>query len=83
MEIYNFRKEGRKLASRTDKWIKGKFNTSINTKDGYAISECVNPRELRVLEFIISILYLEKPNRITKIVGNTIFGALAREYKAN
>ena len=83
VEVYSFRNEGRKLALRIGKWVEGKFDISINAKDGYAISECVKPRERRVLEFVIPILYPKKPNKITKIVGYTICGALAREYKAN
>ena len=30
---------------------------------------------------MVPILYSEKPNRVTKEVGNTIFGALSGEYK--
>ena len=56
----------------------GKFSTSINPKDGHAIVDCVDPKEKRVLEFIVPILYLEKPTQITVMVANTIFGALCR-----
>ena len=45
--------------------------------------DCVVPRERRILEFVVPILYPEKPNRITKEVGNTIFGALSSEYKVS
>ena len=34
-----------------------------------------------MLEFLIPILYLEKPTRVTLIVGNTIFDALLGEQK--
>ena len=68
---------------RTDTWINGKFNSAINSKDGYAVSDCIDPRERRVLEFVVPILYPKKLGRITKEIGNTIFGALAREYKMN
>ena len=44
------------------------------------MSDCVDPREYRVLEFVVSILYPEKPGKVTKEIGNTIFNALAREY---
>ena len=43
----------------------------------------IDHREKRVLEFVISILYPEKPGRVTKEIGNTIFGALSREYKVS
>ena len=68
---------------RTNKWIDGKFDSSINPKDGYVVSNCVDPREQRILEFVVPIMYLEKPSRVTKEIGNTIFGALAREYKVS
>ena len=68
-------------ARRTDTWINGKFDSSIDPKDGYAVSNAVNPRERRILEFVVPILYPEKLGRVTKEIGNTIFGALCREYK--
>ena len=45
------------------------------------MSDCVDPKERRVLEFVVPILYPEKSGRVTKEIGNTIFGALAGEYK--
>ena len=70
-------------ARRTDKWIDNKFDSSINPKDGYAVSDCIDPRERRVLEFVVPTLYPEKSGRVTKEIENTIFDALAREYKVN
>ena len=52
------------------------FSKSVNPKDGYAVSDCDDFRAKQVLEFLIPILYLEKPTRVTVTVGNTIFGAL-------
>ena len=68
---------------RTDTWINAKFDSSINPKDGYAVSNCVDLRERKVLEFVVPILYPEKPDRVTKEIGNTIFGVLAGEYKVS
>ena len=82
-EVYSFRKEGRERAGRTNKWVDDKFNTSINPKNGHTISDCINPRKRRVLEFVVPILYPEKSSRVTKKIGNTIFGALAEEYKVS
>ena len=64
------------MALQTDKYVDGKFSIKINPKDGHTIAECINPRKRRVLEFVVLILYLEKPSRVTLTVGNTIFGAL-------
>ena len=73
-EVYSFPKEGRSLASRTDKYVDVKFSTTINPKDGHTVANCIDPRKRRVLKFVLPILYSEKPNRVTMIVGNTIFG---------
>ena len=80
-EVYSFRKKGRMRARRTDTWINGKFHSSINPKDKYAVSDYVDSRERRVLDFVVPILYQKKPGRVTKEIGNTIFGALTGEYK--
>ena len=61
----------------------GKFKTSINPKDGHVVSDCIDPREKRVLEFVIPIMYPEKLGKVTKKIGNTVFGALSGEYKVS
>ena len=82
-EVYNFRKEGRMRAGKTETWVDGKFKTTINPKDGHVVSDYIDSQERRVLEFLILILYPEKPNKITKEVGNTVFGAMSRAYKVS
>ena len=57
--------------------MKGKFRNPAHAKEGYAISDCIDERHARLLEFLIPILYPEKPTRVTGQVANTIFGALA------
>ena len=47
------------------------------------MNDYVDPRERRALEFIVPILYSKKPNRVTKIVGNTIFGTLSKVWKVS
>ena len=71
------------MAGRIDKLTNGKFCTSINPKDRHAIANCVDPREKRVLELVMLILYPEKPSRVTLTVGNTIFGTLCGFRKVN
>ena len=68
---------------RTKTWIDGKFKTSINPKDGHAVSDCIDPRKRRVLEFVVPILYSKKLGRVTKEIGNMIFGVLSGEYKVS
>ena len=67
------------MASRTERFIDGRFFGRVNPKDGYAIVECKEPRAIRVLEFLVPLLYLEMPTRVTITVENTIFGALSEE----
>ena len=71
------------MVARIDKLVDGKFSTSINPKDGHAVVDCVDPRERRMLEFVLSILHPEKPSRATLTLGNTIFGALSEVRKVN
>ena len=69
-------RETYRWASRTDKYIVGQFSKSVNPKDGYATRHCDDIRAKQVLEFLIPILYPEKPTQVTVTVGNTVFGAL-------
>ena len=78
-EGYSFGRGGEGMASRTDRFIDGMFSGRINPKDGYAVADCKDPRVKRVLEFLVPLLYPEKPTRVTITVGNTIFGALSGE----
>ena len=78
-KVYNFGRGGEGMASRTDRFIDGMFCGKVNPKDGYAVADCRDPRVRRVLEFLVPLLYPEKPTRVTITVGNTIFGALSGE----
>ena len=78
-EAYGFSAGREGFASQTDRFIGGKSRDAANPKDGFAIADCEDSRAKRVMEFIIPILYLEKPTRVTVMVGNTIFGALLGE----
>ena len=75
-EAYGFSVGGEEFASRTDKFIGGKFRNAASPKDGFSIADCEDSRAKKVLEFLIPILYPEKPTRVTVTVGNTVFGAL-------
>ena len=78
-KVYNFERGGEGMASRTDWFIDGMFTGRVNPKDGYAVADCRDSRVRRVLEFLVPLLYPEKPTRVTITVGNTIFGALSGE----
>ena len=78
-KVYSFGRGGEGMASRTDRFIDGMFSDRVNPKDGYAIVDCKDPRVKKVLEFLVPLLYPEKPTRVTITVGNTIFGAVSGE----
>ena len=78
-KVYGFRRGGEGMASQTDQFIDGMFSGHVNSKDGYAVVDCKDPRARRVLEFLVPLLYPKKPTRVTITVGNTIFGALSGE----
>ena len=60
----------------TKKYVDGKFKNPVCSKDGYFVLDCKDVRDRQVLEFLVPILYLKKPTRVTIMIGNTIFGAL-------
>ena len=78
-KVYGFGRGGEGMASRTNRYIDGMFSGRVNPKDGYAVADCKDPRVKRVLEFLVPLLYPEKPTRVTIMVGNMIFGALSGE----
>ena len=65
------------MAHRTDLYIEGKFRNDADSKDGFLVRDCRNFRERRLLEFLVSIVHSDKPTRVTRTIGNTIFGALS------
>ena len=67
------------MANRTDKYVEGKFLHEVDPKDGYSIRECRDARERRLLEFVVPIVHPDKPTRVTRTLGNTIFGAISGE----
>ena len=78
-EVYDFQPGGSGLAHRTDLYIEGKFRNDADPKDGFPVRDCMDSRERRLLEFIVSIVHPDKPTRVTRTIGNTIFGALSRD----
>ena len=78
-EVYDFALGGGGMANRTDLYIEGKFCNEADPKDGYPVRDCRDARECRVLEFLVSIVHPNKPTRVTRTLGNTIFGALSGE----
>jgi hypothetical protein len=82
-EVYHFNKGGGGLAGWKDEYVKECFKDLPSPKDGYSIDDYKDPQHRRLLAFLVPIVYPEKPNRITVIWGNTIFGALNGGKKVN
>ena len=76
-EVYDFAPGGGGMANRTDLYIEGKFQNKADPTDGYPVRDCRDERERRVLEFLVAIVHPDKPTRVTRTLGNTIFGALS------
>ena len=78
-KVYGFSTKDKGMASRMDRFIDGKFSAQVNPTYGFVVSECKEVSARRVLEFLVPLLYPEKPTRVMTTVGNTIFGALSGE----
>jgi hypothetical protein len=71
------------MANREDDFVQGKFEGAVNPKDGYAIEDCIDERNCRLLQFLVLILHPKKPTRVTITLANTIFGALRGDQKVD
>ena len=67
------------MANRRDQYVGSKFRHKADPKDGFLVRECRDVRERRLLEFLVPIVHPDKPNRVTRTLGNTVFGTLSRE----
>ena len=74
-------KEG--WVGRKDGLFAGKFTGEVDPKEGLHQGKCRNPRERRMLEFMLPILNPEKPKRLTLTVANTLFTALSGVHPVN
>ena len=82
-KVYGFLIRGEGMATRAERYAGAKFANPPHPKDGYSLPECTDPRARRVLEFLVPILYPEKPTRVIVTVGNTMFGAYTREREVD
>ena len=76
-KVYDFQPGGSGLAHRTDLYIEGKFRNDADPKDGFPVRDCRDSRERRLLGFLVPIVHPDKPTRVTRTIGNTIFGAVS------
>ena len=76
-DVYGFApRKGEGWANWKDTYFVGKFRMEHDPKDGFHPGDCQNVREHRVIEFLLPILYPEKPKRLSITMANTIFEAL-------
>lgn len=74
--VYFASSKGSGRAIQTNKYSADKLKNLANTKEGNAVGDSTNPWDQQILQFLISILYPEKPTRVTMTMANTFFGAL-------
>ena len=82
-KVYDFPIRGEGMVAQIDKLVDDKFKNPPTPKDKYTLVDCKDVRARRVLEFLVPLLYSEKPTRVTMTIGNTIFGALIGEREAD
>ena len=51
----------------------------MDPKDGFPVRKYRYAWECRVLEFVVPIVHPDKPTRVTRILRDTIFGALEED----
>ena len=75
--IYKFpRGKGEGCVGRHDGFHAGKLWTNTHLKDGFQPGSYQNPKEHKVLEFILPILSPGKPRRISLTMANTLYRAM-------
>ena len=78
VKVYGFApRKGEGWASRKDIFFVGMFRVEHDPKGGFLPMDCQNPREHRVIEFILPILIPEKSKRLSITMVDTLFGALS------
>ena len=63
-------------------WVKERFSY-ISDHDGFKVTNCLNPREQRLLEYVVPILNLEKPTTLTVTLARGILSALHHRVRIN
>lgn len=74
--VYNFRVGGAGFAGRNLDFAQDVFDGKPDAKEGYVLTDCLDPRVRNVFAFLIPIFYPERPGRITNTWANTICGSL-------
>ena len=82
--VYEFQRGvGEGWAGPKDGLFAGKFRGDVDPKEGLHSLNCRNPRERKMLEFLMPIPNPEKSKRISLTMANTLFGALSGVRSVN
>jgi hypothetical protein len=73
-EVYKFRAEGEGMCSRKESFVEGAFKRKADPKYRFTVANCRDPGARRVMEFLVPILYPDKPAKTTTMLANTILG---------
>ena len=71
------------MSARKDGLFAEKFRGDVDPKECLHPSNSRNPTVRRMLEFLMPILNLEIPKRISLTMANTLFGAISRVRPVN
>jgi hypothetical protein len=71
------------LTGRKEDFTSGEFSGKADPKEGFAITDCKDPKARAVLAYLIPIFYPEKPMRITSTWASTILGAFRRKREVD
>ncbi len=63
-------------------WVKARF-IYLSDHDGFKVADCKDPREQRLLQYVVPILNPEKPSTLTVTLARGIFSTLLRKKKIN
>lgn len=71
------------MVNRKNKYMKDKFQGAVNSRDGFAIEDCLEAHHWHLMEFLVLVLHSEKPTRVTITLGNTIFSSFSGDRKVD
>ena len=68
-KVNSFPIHGKRMSGQTKKFVDGKIKNPPSPKDGYVVVDCKDVKTRRLLEFLVLILYPEKPTKDYVAIG--------------
>ena len=75
-DTYNFPRGGSGLSNQMEGYHEGRFMHQVDPKDEYSVGDCRNDQQRQLLKFLVTIIHMDKPTRVTITIANMIFRAL-------